>query len=357
MAAKVFIKLIIMIGVKKMRRPLILNAQGKPVLLNKNEQRLANNLTNTIRNALGYEVDITTLTTIIKKVSEQKFFELPPADFIPVRVGEGAWSSQLTTYRSFNISDDFETGILGGKVDNSRLASADAGVDTLTVKVRNWAKEIGWTIMDLAEAQRAGNWDLVTAKEKSRKRNWDLGIQKIAFLGHGSDSEVLGLLTQSGITTNTTTITKAINTMTGPELKTFVTLVLDDYRVNCNRSAWPTHFVIPESDYLGLAGPSNADFHIKSVLEILENTFKIMTKNEGFKILANAYGDSAHNTLGVQKYALYNSDEESIRMDIPVDYTNTLANSVDNFSFKNVGYGQFTGVKAYRPLELLYYQF
>jgi hypothetical protein len=32
-------------------------------------------------NALGYEVSITTLTTIVKKISEQKFFEIPPADF------------------------------------------------------------------------------------------------------------------------------------------------------------------------------------------------------------------------------------------------------------------------------------
>ncbi len=54
-------------------------------------------------------------------------------------------------------------------------------------------------------------------------------------------------------------------------------------------------------------------------------------------------------------YSLYNYDEESLRMDIPVDYTNTLANSIDNFSFQNVGYGQFTGVLAYRPLELMYF--
>ena len=42
---------------------------------------------------------------------------------------------------------------------------------------------------------------------------------------------------------------------------------------------------------------------------------------------------------------------------LQVDYTNTLANSLDNFNFQNVGYGQFSGVQAYRPLELLYFQF
>jgi hypothetical protein len=56
-------------------------------------------------------------------------------------------------------------------------------------------------------------------------------------------------------------------------------------------------------------------------------------------------------------YVLLNYDEEALRMDIPLDYTNTLANSLDNFSFQNAGYGQFTGVLAYRPLELLYFGF
>lgn len=334
----------------------ILNAAGQPIVLNAMEQRRAD-ITQRQLNALGYEIDVTTLTTIMKKITEQKFFEVAPADYLPVRVGEGAWSTQLVTYRSFSLADDFATGIINTGGNNSRLAVGDAGVDSLPIKVNNWAKQIGWSIFDLEFAAKSGNWDLVTAKEKARKKNWDLGIQKTAFLGLAGDSNVLGLLTQSGVTINTTVITKAIKTMTAAELKVFTNAILDAYRVNCKRSAWPTHFVMPESDYLGLAGASNADFPLKSVLQVLEETFQTMTSNKAFKILPLAYGDSAYNDLGVQRYALYNAEEESIRMDIPVDYTNTLANSIDNFSFQNVGYGQFTGVLAYRPLEIMYFQY
>lgn len=339
-----------------MKRPQILNAQGEPIVLNQREQHLAN-LNQRKSNSLGFEIDVTTLTTIMKKVSEQKFFELAPADYIPVRVGEGAWSSNLTTYRSFAIGDDFETGLINSGKSNSKLASADAGVDSLTVDVKNWAKEIGWTLFELQQASKSGNWDIVTAKERARKKNWDLGIQRIAFLGIENNSSVNGLMTQSGVSVNTTTLTKKISSMTGAELKTFVATILNDYRANCDRTAWPTHFIIPESDYLGLASPSNEDFHIKSQLEVLEDMFKIMTKNPNFKILPNAYGDQAYNSLGVDRYVLLNYEEESIRMDIPVDYTSTLANSIDNFSFQNVGYGQFTGAQAYRAKELLYFQF
>lgn len=341
-------------------QPRILNSKGELITLNAREQKLANSLERKV-NALGYEIPITTLTTIMKKITEQKFFEIAPADYLPVRVGEGAWSSNLVTYRSFQMSDGFETGVINTGANNSRLAAADAGVDSVTVQVLNWAKSIGWSIFDLELAAKSGNWDLVSSKEKARKKDWDLGIQKVAFLGlpgnNASGGSCLGLLNQSGITNNTSFITKKISDMNVTELKTFCAGIIEKYRNNCVRTAWPTHFIIPESDYNGLASQASADFPVKSVLQLLEEMFQVITRKKDFKILPLAYGDSAYSGLGVQRYVLLNYDEEAIRMDIPVDYTNTLANSIDNFSFQNVGFGQFTGVQAYRPLEMMYFSY
>lgn len=340
----------------------VYNDDGKPVILNAREQFLANRLQRQV-NSLGYEVQITTLTTIMKKITTQKFFEVAPADFLPVRVGEGAWSSNLTTYRSFDAAGEFEQGIVNTGGQNSRLASADSAVDALNIKVSNWAKSIGWTIMDLELAAKSGNWDIVTAKEVARKRNWDLGIQRVAFLGarglNVSGGSCLGLLNQAGITVNTTTITKSLKSMTPSELKTFQEDIINQYRSNNQRSAWPNRFAIPESDYVGLASQASPDFPIKSTLQLLEEAFRTVC-GAGFKILSLAYADAQYHSdvaslAGKQVYSLYNYDEESLRMDIPVDYTNTLANSLDNFAFQNVGYGQFTGVLAYRPLELMYF--
>lgn len=334
----------------------VLNSKGDAILLNARETKVAESCERAC-NALGYDISITTLTTIMKKVSEQKFFEMAPADYLPIQVGEGAWSTNLTTYRSFNLSDDFSTGVVNMGGNNGRLAVGDTAIDALNVIVRNWAKSIGWSIMDLEIASKSGNWDLIAAKEKSRKKNWDLGVQKIAFLGLTGDSSVLGLYTQAGITNNTTLITQSIASMTSAQLNALLVGLMDAYRSNNNRTAWPTHFVIPESDYLGLAAATEPTFPIKTKIQMLEEALKLITKNNNFKILPCAYGDNAYSLLGVQRYALYNADEESLRMNIPVDYTNTLANSIDNFSFQNVGYGQFTGVLAYRPQELLYLSF
>lgn len=343
-----------------MQNEKVLNSKGEEILLTDREARIAGMCQRHV-NDLGFEVNITTLTTIMKRITEQKFFEVAPADYLPVRVGEGAWSSNLTTYRSFDLGDDFETGVVNTGANNARLATADAGVDAMNISVQNWAKELGWTLMDLELAAKAGNWDIVTAKETARKKNWDLGIQRISFLGarglNQNGGSCLGLLNQPAATKVTGLITKPLSTMTPAELKTFQAKIIGEFRKNCEYTAWPSHFVIPELDYTGLASQAAPDFPIKSTLQLLEEAFQTITRNKQFKILPLAYAESAVGGLGVQRYALYRYDEESIRMDIPVDYTTTLANSVNNFSFQNVGYGQFTGVGLYRPLELMYFDY
>ena len=315
-------------------------------------------------NSLGYEVPITTLTQIVKKVSEQKLYEIAPADYLPVKVGEGTWSSNLTTYRSFDAADEFESGIINSGSSNARMSGADAAVDALNIKVNNWGKQVGWSIFDLEQAAKSGNWDLVAAKEKTRKRNWDLGIQRVAFLGaRGQNSQggsCLGLLNQATGQFDTTLVTQSLSSMNYTQLATFQQTAIANYRKNCSYTAFPTHFIIPELDYNGLAVQSSPQFPIKSVLALLEEGFQIITRNPKFKILPLAYANAVNaggalpSQAATGLYTFLNYDEESIRMDIPLQYTNTLANSLDNFMFQNAGYGQFTGVLAYRPAELYY---
>ncbi len=357
-------------GLKRLIQPKITNSKGELIKLNAKERYHAEwmqrQVNDRFANSLGYEVNITTLTTIMKKISEQKFYQIPFADYLPVRVGEGTWSTNLTTYRSFDAADEFETGLINTGGGNSRLASADAAVDALNIKVFPWAKSIGWSIFDLEFAAKSGNWDLVSAKEKARKRNWDLGIQRIAFLGadgqNAAGGTALGLLNQAGVTIDTATLTQPLSAMSPSDLKQFQAVILEAYRNNNNRTAWPSHFIIPESDYNGLASQASADFPIKSTLQLLEEAFQTITMNKKFRILPLSYADGPYHAsvasiANQQVYTLLNYDEESVRMDLPLNYTNTLANSLDNFSFQSAGYGQFTGVLTYRPLEMYYLQF
>ncbi len=327
------------------------------MILNSKDQKIAD-INQLIANSIGFEINITTLTTLIAKVSEQKFFQVKPSDYMPVVVGNGGWSTHLTTFRSYSMSGDFEEGIINTAANNARLSTADAGVDSVTVDVVTWAKESNWTIPQLEYAAKFGNWDLITSLMESRKKNYDLGLQKIAFLGATSNNRIRGLLNQVGVNKNTTAITKPIKSMTAVEFNALVESLVESYRDNCNRTEWPDTFIIPESDYNGMTNATSPEFPLITKIEYLKKSFKEATMNDNFKILPLAYGDMKYSGLGYQVYALYNrSDAGSLRMDVPVPYTATAANSLNTFQFQNVAYSQFTGVMTYRPLEMLYFTY
>jgi len=44
-------------------------------------------------------------------------------------------------------------------------------------------------------------------------------------------------------------------------------------------------------------------------------------------------------------------------MNIPIDYTSTSFGTSNSFDFSSVAYGQFTGVIAKRPKEILYFSY
>ena len=334
------------------------NSKGEAVKLNAKEMQVARALemqNAEYLNALGIDIPITTLTTAIKSVAEQKFYKIAPAEYLPVVVGEGAFSTNLLKYTSFNLGGDFEQGLIHTSTHNAQLAQADAGVEGVQIPVINWAKGLSWNLFEVQQAAKTGNWDLITEKEKARKTNWDLGIQKAAFLGVASVG-AKGLLNQDGITSDLTTITKPIKSMSAAEYQAFVGNIYAAYREHCDYTAEPDTFIIPESDYNGLAAAVDPNFPIKTKLEYLKEAFALIVGHE-VAIKKLAYADSARSGLAVQRYVLLHKDADSLALNIPVDYTATLANSINGFHWENAAYGQFTGVKVFRPKEVLYFDF
>jgi len=307
------------------------------------------------KNSLGYQQLITTLTAVGRKVSVQKFYEIPFADYVPVVLGNGAYQRQIINWRTYLKGEGFNTGVISNASNNSRLAHVDAAYDQIPQVIYSWAKGLSYSIMELEEAMRANTlFSLIEARETARRKEWDLGIQQIAFLGY-EDSK--GLLNQSDATVNTSVIDKSLSSMSAAEFNAFAGKVYEAYRSNCSRSAKPSHFVIPEKDWNGLINFPDAAFPLKTKLELLEVAFKTVSQNSNFKILPCAYGDAESFDKVHDRYALFNYDETSLKMDLPIDYTMTQAGTVNGFTWENVAFGQFTGVVAQRPKELLYFQY
>lgn len=324
--------------------------------MNKDIKQFMNSI---IAKDAAYQQVIDTLTYIEATIVEQKFYEIPFADYVPVSVGNGSFSESILRNLSFDISGAFEDGNINTG-EKSRLAEVDAILSPQTIPVTNWGKTVAYTIFDVAQAQAANNWDPISAKLEARKTNWDLGVQRIAFLGSTQDTLTTGLLNNADVNINLTTITKRISDMTDTEFQTFVGQLMADYRANTNGSAAPNRFLLPESDYVGLGSAASATFPNITKLEYLENVFKKMAATLGesdFRIMPSKYGEDTISGLGVERYVLYRQDAKTMTMHIPVDYTGTAFDTLNQFSFQNVAYGQYTGLGIYRPLEVLYFDF
>lgn len=338
----------------------ILNSKGEKVEVasffkNDEEFAKAQRLENAVSEQMGYQVPLTTLTAIIRGVAEQKFYRIPVADYIPVRVGtEAAWADDVLMFRSFQIGGDFEKGYIETATEG-RLASVNATLDGIRVPARVWAKEIAYSIADVQKAARTGIWDYVTQQEKARKTNWDLGIQKTAFLG-SKDGTMEGLLNLSDVTVNTSLLPASLSEANDAQLQAFAKNVLNAYQQNNNYTAYPNRLYIPTDDYNGLAVATSTTFPIKTKMEYLLDVFKATTMSADFKILPLAYLMPANSEgkLNAPRYVLFRYDEDVARFEIPVDYTTTVPNSYDGWTIRNVGYGQHTGVLDARPQEILY---
>lgn len=312
---------------------------------------------------LGYQRALTTLTYQKKKVTTQKFYKIPIASYVPVAIGDGAFSASMLTHMQVSSSGDFEEGIIHQGQGNARIARATIGKTSKTVAVANWAKSVDYTLIEVEQAMVANNWNMIEGIYEARKMNWDLGIQQLAFLGLRSDqTNFPGLLTQSGCTINTSLITASLATLSSDNFNTFIGSVVETYRLNCNRTAYPTHFFIPEDDYNGLVSQMSSTYPVRTKMSILREAFSDLGLG-GITILPLAYAMPTYNKnfinvgTGKHRYILMNYDDASIRMDIPVNFTPTAPGTWNNFNFQNVAYGQFTGVGLYRNLELMYFDY
>ena len=317
--------------------------------------------------AMGYQIVIDTLTYIKKQVTMQKFYEVNFADYIPTAVGDGAFSASLLTNLTFSVADDFESGNVGTATGGSKISEVDTTIASKSVPVINWVKGISYSIFDINQALVANNWDIIMGKEHSRMKNWKLGLQKIAFLGSKANSaNVAGLFNNSSVNINTSFITAPISTLaagsSAGQFSYFVANLIALYNTNTNSSETkPNRFVIPLSDWLGLATPVPGTTTLTPMIEYLLLAFRKLCGDD-FEIMPSAYGDGVNNKAflgsnGKQVYALYRDDPESIRMDVPVNYTPTQPNSLNNFQFQNAAYAQYTGVGFYRNLETLLFQY
>lgn len=305
----------------------------------------------------GFQYVIDTLTFIRSRVIEQVFYEIPVSDFMPVDVGEGAWSEEIVQNLEFYSGGGFFDGDVDTMSGNGRIAEMDTAIAPIRMPTRTWAKSAKWTVLEIMKAASASNWDVVEGKLKSLKKNWDLGIQEVAFLGHPTLTSLTGLLNDPEVNINTSLITGNVNAMTDANFQIFVGALLNAYYTNSNSTRMPDTFIMPTDDYLGMATAASATYPNISKLEYLMNSLKRMTANEGFQILPLTYAQAAINApfgINEDRYVLYRSNPDTLSMAIPVDFTMLNADTSNQLMWQQPAYGQYSGCLINRKREVLY---
>ncbi len=310
---------------------------------------------------LGYKYFIDTLSYIKTQLITQKFYTAAPSEFFPVVVGEGGWSDDIFTNREFLLAGDFEDGVVEPGNGEQRTPSVDAGISPISIAVNMWKKATVYNIAEIQQALMTSRWNLAEGRERARYKNFQLGIQSIAFLGSKTNpTRTPGLLTNTDVNTDTSTITKPISEMDATEFQEFIRVFIAAYFTNSNKTVLPDTLVIPMSDWLGLDTATSAGFPIGSKREYIIKAFQSATRNPNFQILPLAYCDSDENAVvGINKqvYMLYRNDAETLNMNIPLAYTLGAPNTGDNFTFISQAYCRYTGVQVARPLEVLKFEF
>jgi hypothetical protein len=308
--------------------------------------------------SIGFKVVIDTLTYLRSKVIEQRFYEVPPADFMPVEVGEAAFADQIVQNLTFTLDGGFFQGDVNNANAAGKIANVDTALEPIRMPTQFWAKQTNWTVFELEQAARMMRWDIVESKLKALKKVWDLGVQETAFLGHPLVTSITGLLNNTNITPNTTFITTPIKNMSSTQFGAFISGVLSLYWSNCNYTQTPDIFVMPYSDYAGLGTPVSSTFPNISMLDYMTKTFQEMTRNPNFKIMPNAYCEATNNTsrgINKQRYALYKNDPETLALSIPVNLTMLPADTSNQLQWSQGAYGQYSGVLVNKPLEVMYF--
>lgn len=311
-------------------------------------------------NSLGGEQNITTLTSILADIIDQSYYTINVSDYVPIVTGEGnPWSYSLMQWkRSINRND------IGNRLANlasnaSQINSNNVSVEPFTRPVINWVDGISYNIFqEKTFTSATQRMDYIAELYQGRKEIWDLDVQEVSMYGC-AEAGLEGLLTQSAVNINTTLITKKLSDMTATEFNAFGVAIVEAYRANCFRTAYPDTLIIPEDDFIALGKQASETYQNRIRLDVLEEVLQKTTGNKNFKILSLSYAMQSYNSaitgLNKDRYVLTRQNKNSLRMDIPLNFTVTLPNSLDNMTYNSAAYGRFTGVTAIKELETLYF--
>ncbi|MCL2520390.1 MAG: DUF2184 domain-containing protein [Spirochaetaceae bacterium] len=297
--------------------------------------------------------ELSALSYVRRKVLEQRFYEIPFARFVPVIISENSLPDELVVVKNVGPANNFEEAVTSAGANNLYEAQLATGKEV--AKVFLWAAKSRYTLFEMERMLKHHSYDIVEARYKARKKMWDLGLQKVAFTGLTNHEGAGGLVNNKKVAAKAKALQQGLAQMSLSELSHFCYEALTGYREQTEDGTWPNTFLLPMSDWVALAMPSETN-KVPNKLELMKKAFSHITRNSQFIIEPLPYLDDIKTAAGkINRYVLYANHEDVLQLNITHDFTTTTPTSLNNFEYEDVAYGAFTGVIISRPQELLYF--
>lgn len=268
----------------------------------------------------GLNILVPALSVFREKMVETLYPEIIFPEFVTVDSTGGSGLVSKIHFEA-DVTGDLDTGLLG--TNTTSIDTVDIDFTTREAPIVSWAKGVTYTMRELEICARMGV-AVDTRKLSALRLEADQTLQKVAFVGHGKDRRITGLL-------NNRSIVATADTKLGPALASATTdgKVLAAYFVTMFKKVLeqtslieaPDTIAMPALDRLVLATTEYSVSGTRTVLEFLEETLSAAAgKQVTIKGVPLNYANTAGGTKAAPKKRIitYVNSEDHVLFDIPV---------------------------------------
>ncbi len=263
----------------------------------------------------GLNILVPALAAFREQMVEEKYPEIVFPQFVTV---DSSGGTGLTDKIHFSVesASDLDDGLVGDKTTSVDTVAVD--FNDHRSPIVSWAKGVEYTLRELEICARL-KIQVDTEKIRVLRQNADQTLQKVAFVGHGRDKRITGLLNSPLVTPiKPIKVAKAWAAMTGDEA---ADCLIDMFKMVLDKTeliAAPDTLALPMVDFVEVAVKPRGEGRDTSVLEYVTEKLKAAAgKPVTIRGIPVKYADTAG--VGGKKRALaYINSRQHVVFDVPV---------------------------------------
>lgn len=291
------------------------------------------------------------LTEVSKQITETKYPDIVFPQFTYVDQSGNPLMEEKMHF-SADVTGDLDDGLISYNTNNFDQVSVTFNHSRSPIVT--WAKTVQWQEIELKKAALLGV-QLDTRKIMALNQNAQQTLQKVAFLGHGKDTRLEGLLTSSKVEKYTPTkVTKAIQAMNFDEAVKFFEELFLRGAEKTYRIAVPDTFAIDSMDYahLGFLEREKGLSESSALDALTKKLSGAAGKAVSIKALPSNFGEKV--TSGKHRAIVYINDQNYVAMDLPQAPTVLGAAKKGIMTYESGLQMTFGGVTFKEPDSALY---